>query len=98
MPETIMIVDDEERMRQLIAYCLEVEGYRTIQAVDGRDALNKFKQDNIDLIILDVMMPNLDGFDVCSTLRRSSNVLILMLTAKSEEDDKLLGYGLGVDD
>lgn len=100
MAESILIVEDEERMRKLIEAYLKKEGYETLSASDGMEAIKIFNNKNkeITLIILDIMMPFMDGFDVCKYLRKSSNVPIIMLTAKSEEEDKLLGYELGADD
>jgi len=97
MNKTVMIVEDDERIRYLLKIYLNNDGYNVIEAVDGNEALKKFNK-NIDLIILDIMMPNINGYDVCKVIRENSNVLIVMLTAKSEEDDKLLGYELGADD
>lgn len=96
--KTIMIVDDEPRIRHLISYYLEMEGYKVIEADNGRAALDTFFRRSIDLIILDIMMPVMDGMEFCREIRKTSNVLILMLTAKSEDTDKLLGYELGADD
>ncbi|HBM80282.1 MAG: response regulator transcription factor [Clostridiales bacterium] len=97
MSKNIMIVEDEYRMRHLLSDYFRKEGYSIVEAEDGKEALEKFKED-IDVIILDIMLPNLDGWTVCKAIRNSSNVPIIMLTAKSEEDDKLLGYELGADD
>lgn len=93
-----MIVEDEPRMRQLVANYLKRDGFNIVEAENGLVALEKFKKEQIDLIILDIMMPIIDGIDVCKRIRSHSDVLIIMLTAKSEEDDKLLGYELGADD
>ncbi|MDT8716359.1 response regulator transcription factor [Clostridium sp. 19966] len=98
MNKSILIVEDEERMRKLIGDYLKREGYTYIEASNGIEAINLFKNNNIDLIILDVMMPFLDGFEVCKSIRKNSNTPIIMLTARSEEDDKLLGYEFGADD
>lgn len=96
--KTILIVDDEPRIRHLITYYLELEGFKTIEAENGKVALDIFSRKNIDLIILDIMMPIMDGMELCKEIRKTSNVLILMLTAKSEDTDKLLGYEFGADD
>jgi DNA-binding response OmpR family regulator len=96
--KTILIVEDESRMRHLIATYLKKEGLTVLEAENGMQALDIFKREKIDLIILDIMMPYMDGYEVCKNIRAHSDVLIIMLTAKSEEDDKLLGYGLGADD
>ena len=97
MDRTILIVEDEYRMRHLISDYFKKEGFNIVEAENGIDALEKFK-DKIDLVILDIMMPLLDGWSVCQTIRNTSNVPIIILTAKSEEDDKLMGYELGADD
>lgn len=96
--KTILIVEDEERMRQLLSDYFKKEGLCIIEAEDGKKALELFDKNNIDLLILDLMMPCLDGLSVCTHIRKNSDVPIIMLTAKSEEDDKLLGYELGADD
>lgn len=96
--EKILIADDEELMRQLVADFLKPEGYEVIQAVDGKDALEKFNDHHPDLILLDVMMPGYDGWTVCREIRRSSTVPIMMFTAKGEEIDQLFAYDLGVDE
>lgn len=96
--KTILIVDDEPRIRHLISYYLNLEGFKTIEAENGKNALEVFNRRSIDLIILDIMMPVMDGIDFCKEIRKNSNVIILILTAKSEENDKLLGYELGADD
>jgi DNA-binding response OmpR family regulator len=95
---TILIVDDEPRIRHLISYYLEQEGYKTIEAENGKAALDIFMRRSIDLVILDIMMPIMDGMELCKEIRKTSDVVILMLTAKSEETDKLLGYEFGADD
>lgn len=97
MNKTILIVEDEYRMRHLLNDYFKKEGFSIVEAEDGEDALSKFNE-KIDLIVLDIMLPNLDGWTVCKTIRKSSRVPIIMLTAKSEEDDKLYGYELGADD
>jgi DNA-binding response OmpR family regulator len=97
MKEKILIVDDEERMRKLIAAYLKKEGYETLEAENGFEALNIFKKENIHLVVLDVMMPVMDGWTTCMELRRFSNVPIILLTAKGEDEDKLLGFELGTD-
>lgn len=98
MEETILIVEDEERMNKLIAAYLKKEGYSTVSASNGIEAIKVFNSKDVNLIILDIMMPIMDGFDVCKYIRSRCNVPIIILTAKSEEDDKLLGYELGADD
>jgi len=95
--ETILIVDDEERIRNLVSIYLRKEKYNILQAENGSEAINIFNKNKVDLIILDVMMPIMDGWDVCKEIRKTSNIPIVMLTAKSEEDDELLGFELGTD-
>ena len=95
----ILVVDDEARMRKLVKDFLAIKGYRVIEAEDGEQALDIFfKEKDIALVILDIMMPKLDGWEVCKTIRRYSQVPIVMLTARSEERDELLGFELGVDE
>ena len=98
MNKTIMIVDDEYRIRRLISDYFKKEGFIIIEAENGEEALAKFKYNKIDLIILDLMMPKIDGLTVCKNIRTTSSVPILMLTAKSEEYDELLGFDIGADD
>lgn len=96
---TILIVDDEDRMRMLIRDFLERQGYKVIEAGDGMEAMDKFYADkNIALVILDVMMPKMDGWQTCREIRELSKVPIIMLTARSEERDELKGFELGVDE
>jgi len=95
----ILVVDDEARMRKLVGDFLKKNGYQVIEAADGSEALDIFfEQQDIALVILDVMMPKMDGWQVCKELRVYSKVPIIMLTAKSEERDELLGFELGVDE
>ncbi len=95
----ILVVDDETRMRKLVGDFLKKSGYQVIEAADGSEALDIFfEQQDIALVILDVMMPKVDGWQVCKELRAYSVVPIIMLTAKSEERDELLGFELGVDE
>ena len=96
---TILIVDDEQRMRKLVRDYMIREGYIVLEASNGRQALEIFNSDtNISLIILDVMMPEMDGWQVCAEIRKTSKVPIIMLTAKSDERDELRGFDLGVDE
>jgi DNA-binding response OmpR family regulator len=95
---SILLVDDEESIQTLLTYPLERDGYTVVQARDGEDALKKFAEDGFDLVVLDVMLPRLDGLEVCKRLRAESNVPIIMLTARGEELDKVLGLELGADD
>lgn len=94
----ILIVDDEERIREMIREYTSLEGFDIDEASDGAEALNFFKQSQYSLVILDVMMPRIDGWSVCREIRKTSNVPIIMLTARGEEYDKLFGFELGVDD
>jgi DNA-binding response OmpR family regulator len=94
----ILLVDDEERIRDMIKEYISLEGYDIYEAADGIQALKLFKEHNYSLIILDVMMPKIDGWSVCREIRKTSNVPIIMLTARGEEYDKLFGFELGVDD
>lgn len=95
----VLMVDDEARMRKLVKDFLAIKGYKVIEAEDGEQAVDIFfKEKDIGLVILDVMMPKMDGWEVCRTLRRYSQVPIIMLTARSEEWDELLGFELGVDE
>lgn len=95
----ILVVDDEARMRKLVKDFLTRENYIVQEAADGEEAIDIFFEDNdIDLVILDVMMPKMDGWEVCKEIRQFSKVPIIMLTAKGEESDELLGFDLGVDE
>jgi DNA-binding response OmpR family regulator len=94
----ILLVDDEQPIQTLLSFPLQKDGYEVIQASDGREALARFGEQHFDLVVLDVMMPRMDGLEVCRRLRAKSAVPIIMLTAKSEEIDKVLGLELGADD
>jgi DNA-binding response OmpR family regulator len=94
----ILLVDDEQSIQTLLSYPLRKDGYEVVQAVDGREALDRFDEQTFDLVILDVMLPRIDGLEVCRRLRSRSSVPIIMLTAKSEEIDKVVGLELGADD
>jgi DNA-binding response OmpR family regulator len=100
MPEssTILLVDDEDAVQKLLAYPLEREGFRVVQARDGEEALARFASEHVDLVVLDIMLPRLDGLEVCRRLRSQSSVPIIMLTARDDELDKVLGLELGADD
>jgi len=102
MPEEskklILVVDDEPRMIQFIRMNLELEGYRVTQASNGLEALDKVRDELPDLVILDVMMPEMDGFETLRLLRQVSSVPVIMLTVKADEDDKVKGLNLGADD
>ena len=100
MPDssTILLVDDEDAVQKLLAYPLERDGFRVVQARDGEEALEHFGREHVDLVVLDVMLPKLDGLEVCKRLRATSSVPIIMLTARDDELDKVLGLELGADD
>ncbi|HEY8346676.1 MAG TPA: response regulator transcription factor [Symbiobacteriaceae bacterium] len=98
MAERILVVDDEAAIVQLVAYNLRRAGFEVITADNGEDALRIARTDPPDLIILDVMLPGLDGFEVCKRLRREQDVPILMLTARGEEIDRVVGFEIGADD
>ena len=95
---TILLVDDEESVQKLLTYPLEREGYRVVQARTGEEALERFEADEVDLIVLDLMLPRVDGLEVCRRVRAVSTVPIIMLTARDDEVDKVLGLELGADD
>jgi two-component system, OmpR family, response regulator len=97
-PARILLVDDEQSVQKLLAYPLRKEGYEVVPAMDGEEALERCRGQSFDLVVLDVMLPKLDGFDVCRQIRAQSSVPIIMLTAKAEEFDKVLGLELGADD
>jgi DNA-binding response OmpR family regulator len=95
---TILLVDDEDAVRKVLAFPLERDGYEVIQAADGEAALEQFAQQPVDLVVLDIMLPRLDGLEVCKRLRATSTVPIIMLTARDDELDKVIGLELGADD
>lgn len=98
MSKNILIIEDELRIRFLLRDYFSKEGFNIIEAEDGDLGLKAFQSNKVDLILLDIMMPNIDGITVLQTIRKVSNVPIILLTAKSEEDDKLFGYEVGADD
>jgi len=100
MPDfpTILLVDDEDAVQKLLAYPLKREGYRVVSARNGREALDLFAAESPDLVVLDIMLPQLDGLEVCKRLRARSTVPIIMLTARDDELDKVVGLELGADD
>lgn len=98
MSKKVLIVDDEKNIVDILRFNLKKEGYDTIEAYDGEDAVNLALSQSPDLILLDIMLPKMDGFTVCRKLRQSISTPILMLTAKEEEVDKVLGLELGADD
>jgi DNA-binding response OmpR family regulator len=95
---TILLVDDEESVRTVLAFPLERDGYTVVQAADGEEALERFASEPPDLVVLDLMLPRLDGLEVCKRLRATSSVPIIMLTARDDELDKVIGLELGADD
>jgi DNA-binding response OmpR family regulator len=94
----ILLVDDEQSIQTLLSFPLRKDGYEVVQATDGREALARFGERAFDLVVLDVMLPRMDGLEVCRRMRARSSVPIIMLTAKAEEIDKVLGLELGADD
>ena len=95
---TILLVDDEDSIQTLLAYPLERDGYRVVQARDGDEALRLFREHEVDLVVLDLMLPKIDGLEVCRRIRSESTVPIVMLTARDDELDTVLGLELGADD
>ncbi|WML33371.1 response regulator transcription factor [Clostridium sp. OS1-26] len=98
MSRNILLVEDDERMREIVADYFAREDFHIFEAENGRQAMDIFEKEEINLIILDIMIPKLDGWSVCKRLRKISDVPIIMLTARSDEEDKLMGYDLGADD
>jgi DNA-binding response OmpR family regulator len=94
----ILLVDDEQAVQTLLTYPLRKEGYEVVGAVDGQEALDRFSEQRFDLVVLDIMLPKLDGIEVCRRLRTRSQVPIIMLTAKGDEIDKVVGLEIGADD
>ncbi|MGI8633267.1 MAG: response regulator [Solirubrobacterales bacterium] len=97
-PARILLVDDEQSVQTLLAFPLRKDGYDVVSAADGRQALDRFSEGRFDLVVLDLMLPELDGFEVCRRLRAHSQVPIIMLTARDEEIDKVVGLEIGADD
>jgi DNA-binding response OmpR family regulator len=98
MARTILVVDDEPTLRETLAEALDADGFRVVTAADGSEALLRFREHHPDLVVLDLMLPELSGMEVCRIIRQESDVPILMLTAKSSEVDKIVGLELGADD
>jgi DNA-binding response OmpR family regulator len=94
----ILLVDDEESVRKVLTFPLERDGFTVVQAADGEEALRRFGESAPDLVVLDIMLPKLDGLEVCKRLRATSSVPIIMLTARDDELDKVIGLELGADD
>lgn len=98
MKRTILIIEDETRIRFLLRDYFSKEGFNIVEAADGDEGINYFTNNKIDLVILDIMMPKVDGITVLETIRNVSTVPVILLTAKSQEEDKLFGYEMGADD
>jgi DNA-binding response OmpR family regulator len=97
-PPRILLVDDEQSVQKLLSYPLRKEGYEVVPALDGQQALDRVRDQPFDLVVLDVMLPKMDGFEVCRRIRARTGVPIILLSAKAEEFDKVLGLELGADD
>jgi len=95
---TILVVEDEDILREVIMDYLIEDGYQVLEAADGEKALELFQSNSVDLVILDIVLPKVDGWSVCRRIRKNSSIPIIILTARSDEDDSLLGYELGADD
>lgn len=98
MDNTVLVVEDEAVMRELIGYAFKDIGFTVLEAADGQEALEVFAENDIDIMILDVMMPKMDGWSVCRRIREKSDVAIIMLTSRDDDSDQLLGFELGVDE
>ncbi len=97
MPK-ILIVDDEAKIREVVSEYAQFSGFQVVEAVDGMDAVEKAKVQDFDVIVMDIMMPRLDGFSACKEIKKIKNVPVIMLSARGEEYDKLFGFELGIDD
>lgn len=98
MMNKILVVEDEDILREVIIDYLIEDGYQVLEAADGEKALELFQSNSVDLVILDIVLPKVDGWSVCRRMRKNSSIPIIILTARSDEDDSLLGYELGADD
>ena len=98
MEKKILLAEDEQTLAKALKFSLEKEGFQVVVAYDGQEALNFFENDEADLVVLDLMLPKIDGFEVCRALRRQSDLPMIMLTARDEDIDKILGLELGADD
>ncbi len=96
--ENVLLAEDEQKLREIVAKYLKKEGYHVYEAEDGEQALELFREKEMDIVILDVMMPGIDGWSCCREIRKTSDVPIIMLTARSEENDRVFGFELGADD
>ena len=94
----ILLVEDEEKLRKLVSTYLKKEGINVLEASDGEEALNLFNQNQVNIVILDIMLPKYDGWTICKRIREVSNIPVLILTARNDESDKLFGFDLGADD
>ncbi len=97
MPK-ILVVDDEEKIREVVSEYARFSGFQVVEAVDGMDAVEKAKAQDFDVIVMDIMMPRLDGFSACKEIKKFKNIPVIMLSARGEEYDKLFGFELGIDD
>lgn len=98
MNKSILVIEDDEQLNEIVADYFDVNGDQVYQAYDGIEGLKLFEHHEIDLVVLDIMMPSIDGWSVCRRIRKKSDVLIIMLTARSDEEDKLMGFELGADE
>ena len=98
MAYKVLVVDDEDEIRQLLRLYLEKDEYQVVEATNGEDALNILKSQEIDLVLLDIMMPKINGYQVLKEIRTNNNIPVIMLSAKSQDADKILGLDLGADD
>ncbi|MCK8061600.1 MULTISPECIES: response regulator transcription factor [unclassified Fusibacter] len=96
--KTVLVVEDEQKINAIIVDYLKDAGFKTFSAFDGEQALDLFESEKIDLVILDIMIPKIDGWSVCRRIRKQSGVPVIILTARADEDDKLLGFELGADE
>jgi DNA-binding response OmpR family regulator len=98
MNKTVLLVEDEQRLREIVSDYFLNEGFTVVEAEDGKQALSQFEAHDIDLVILDIMLPEIDGWSICRRIRKESGVPIIMLTARADEEDTLLGFELGADE
>ncbi|GMQ55924.1 response regulator transcription factor [Vallitalea sediminicola] len=98
MERTVLVIEDEIIMRDLISVAFRENGFQVLEAADGQEALEIFEENSVDLVLLDIVMPKLDGWSVCRRIRSKSDVVIIMLTSRDDDEDQLLGFELGVDE
>ena len=98
MNTTVLLIEDESRLREIVREYFENDQFTVIEAADGEEGIKKFNENHVDIIILDLMLPKVDGWEVCKVIREKSNIPIIMITARSEEEDQLLGFDLGTDE